>query len=341
MRFSDFCFACALPSKKDFLSLKSAKALNTKYLKTPRPLKGMSRGFYQRLKQLDLSSLEKEFQKANRFVLLRLDQKQYPSILKEIPDPPVYLFVWGRVQPLQKSSLSFVGSRRATVYGKKAVYNLIFNLKFPWVIVSGLAIGVDSFSHQAALESDHQTVAVLGSGFFSFYPRVNQNLAKKIVRNRGVLISEYPPHFTPERYYFLSRNRIIAGLSLATVVVEAGEKSGSLSTASYAARYGREVMAVPGDIFRLTSKGCFSLMRQGAKPVFEASDIEEDFVGFFPEKKKEEKKDSLALFLSQPKHLEEIQKKFSLSAQETLAKLSELELKGKIKNIGSGFYQAL
>jgi len=340
MRFVDFCLANALPSQKDFLALKSAQALNSRYIKNPKPLKGLSRSFYKRLKNLSLLVLEKEFKKAKEFNLLRLDQKDYPQILKEIIDPPVYLFVWGRSKILNQCSLSFVGARRATLYGKKAVFNLIFNLIYPWVVVSGLAVGIDSFAHQAALHSDHKTVAVLGSGFLALYPSLNQGLAEKIVRSGGAVVSEYPPQFKPERYYFLARNRIIAGLSLATIVVEAGEKSGSLNTASHAARYGREVMAVPANIFRLTSRGCFTLMRQGAKPVFEAKDIEEEFVGFWP-KTENKKSDSLLLFLSQPRYIEEVQKHLGLSASKTLVKLSELEVEGKIKNLGSGFYQAL
>ncbi len=341
MNFFDFCLASTLPAYSDFLLLKKHKVLNLAYLKDPKPLKGQTRSFFKRLKSLDLEELKKDFKRAKKFTLLRVDQKQFPPLLKEIPDPPVYLFVWGKPEVLKAKALSFVGTRKATSYGKKITFNLVLNLRFPWVIVSGLAVGIDGFSHQAALDAGLKTVAVLGSGFFNLYPPTHRKLAEKIAK-QGALVSEYPPQLGPEKYYFVARNRIIAGLSLATVVVEAAEKSGALITASYAAKYGREVMAVGGDIFRLTSKGCFSLMRQGAKPIFSAEDIEEEFENLFLRHiGKTKKKEGILLFLAQPRHTEEIQEYLSCSSEEVSIKLAQLEVEGKIKNLGSGFYQAL
>jgi len=347
MDFFDFCLACALPSNKDFLILKKEHQSTQKYIKSPKPLKGLSKGFYNRLRSLKLADLEKEYIKAKKFSLIRLDSKNYPRFLKEISDPPAYIFVWGNKNILSSPSLAFVGSRRATQYGKKVCFNLIFNLELNWTIVSGLAIGIDGFAHQAALESDKKTIAVLGSGFLNLYPSVHQPLAEKIIKDKGVVISEYPPQFKPEAYYFPARNRIISGLSLGVIIVEASRCSGSLITAALSAKYGREVFAVPNDIFSLTSQGCFSLIKQGAIPVFSASDIEEQFLAFGAKwlkqikPKKTKKPDLIIDFLKVPKHLDQIQKFLKLTSEQTLAKLSELEIEGKIKNIGSGFYQVI
>ncbi|MDD3773875.1 MAG: DNA-processing protein DprA [Patescibacteria group bacterium] len=342
MNFKDYVLASALPEKKDFEIIHRNKTFNLNYLNNPKPLKNLSQGFFNRLQKLNLDELKKFYENAkNKYNLLRIDDKKYPKILKKIIDPPVYLFVWGNYKILGQPALAFVGSRRATAYGKKVTYNLIFNLNFPWVIVSGLAMGVDGFSHRAALEAGKQTVGVLGSGFFNLYPYINQKLAMEIVENQGAIVSEYPPHFEPTQYFFPARNRIIAGLSQAVIVVEAAKKSGSLITASQAAKNGRDVLCVPNEIFSLTSEGCFFLMRQGVKSIFAASDIEEDYFSLFPKVKNAKKKDPMLRYLITPKHLDEIAKKFKKSSSEILSQLAQMELDGKIKSLGSGFYQAI
>jgi len=341
MNFFDFCLAHTLLTLKDFLILKKHKALNLRFLKRRHFIKGLSQGFYNSLRKLDFSSLEKDFKKAKRFKLLRVDSKNYPLLLKQIPDSPVYLFVWGNIKILNSHSLSIVGSRRATEYGKRVVNFLVSNLKYNWIIVSGLAIGIDGFAHKAALDFSKKTIAVLGSGFFNIYPSVHEGLAHKIIKEGGALVSEYPPSFKPERYFFPSRNRIIAGLSLATIIIEAGKHSGALITSSFAARYGREVMVVPANIFSLTSEGCFSLIKDGAKPIFKAEDIEEEFRFLDDFKEKVEKKEPLFDFLKIPRHLEEIKKFLNLNSSETLKKLSQLEVENKIKDLGGGLFQAI
>jgi DNA processing protein len=341
MELIDYYLASALPDFSDFKALIKQDAFNLKYLQNPKPIRGISQGFLNRLQKLNLVDLEKEYVKAKKFGLLRIDQKSYPEILRKITEPPVYLFVWGKTKAFNKPSLAFVGSRRATVYGKKSTFNLIFNLQFPWAIISGLAMGIDSFSHQAALQSDKLTIAVLGSGFFNLYPSINQKLAQTIVKNGGMVISEYPPHFGPQQYYFPARNRIIAGLSQAVVVVEGAKHSGSLITAGLAGRYGRDVLVVPNDIFSLTSEGCFSLIKQGAKPVFSAEDIEEDYFKLFPKVKISKKTEPILDFLSTPKHIDEVAKFLSMTSGDTLSYLSKLEVENKIKNLGSGFYQTI
>jgi DNA processing protein len=340
MKFEDYILASALPEINDFKILKKNKALNLKFAEHPQPLKGLSQGFFNRLKKLNLEELAKCFSKAKIYKLLRFDDKDYPEILKTISDPPVYLFIWGDAKILGQTALAFVGSRRATSYGRKVVYNLILNLNFPWVVVSGLAMGVDGFSHRAALEADKKTIGVLGSGFFNFYPYINEKLAGEIVENGGAVISEYPPHFKPAQYFFPARNRIIAGLSQAVVVVEAAKQSGSLITASQAAKNGRDVLTVPNEIFSLTSEGCFFLIRQGVKPIFNASDLEEDYEHLFPKVKTAKKQEPIFEYLATPKHIDEIAKFFKKSSAEILSWLAQMEIDGKIKNLGSGFYQA-
>ncbi|MCD6421963.1 DNA-processing protein DprA [bacterium] len=347
MSFFDYCLASALPQKEDFLCLKRHKLLNERLFEGNLP-SCLSKGFANRLKKRDFSELKKFYQRFEKssFSFLRLDQKGYPPLLKQIPDPPVYLFVFGSKRVLLKPALAFVGSRRATSYGKKVSAHLIYSLSSFWVIVSGLAIGIDSFAHRFALESGKKTVAVLGSGFWHLYPVSNRGLAEKIASENGAVISEYPPHFRAQKYFFPARNRIIAGLSLGTVVVEAGKHSGALITASLSAKYGREVFVVPHSLFRLTGEGCFSLMRQGAMPISKAEEIEEVFAQLpllrtFSRKKPQEKKDKWLKFLTLPRHLEEIARTFSLSTDKVLTKLSELEVEGKVKSLGGGFYQAV
>lgn len=341
MQFFDYILASALPSKKDFKILKKEGFLSLNYTKNPKPLKGLTQGFFDRLKKLNLNQLEKEYKKSKKYKVLRLDDKNYPKLLLEIADSPAYLFILGESNVLDKPALAFVGSRRATSYGKKVVFNLIYNLDFPWAIVSGLAMGIDSFSHQAALEADKKTIAVLGSGFHHLYPAFNKRLAQNIIKSGGVIISEYPPHFEPEAFYFPARNRIIAGLSQATIVIEAAQKSGSLITASLAAKYGRDVLAVPNEVFALTSVGCFSLIKQGAKPIFIAQDIEEDYGRLFPKFKNELETDPLGKFLQTPKHIDEIAKFLKASVNDAVSKISILEMENKVKNLGAGFYQKI
>lgn len=208
--------------------------------------------------------------------LLTLDDPLYPPQLKQISDPPMLLFVKGDPNTLLLPQLAVVGSRNASQGGLNNAQAFCFDLaQKGLVITSGLAAGVDATSHQAALDAKGQTVAVMGTGINAIYPKSNQNLAKSITQ-QGAVISEFPFNTPPNAYNFPRRNRIIAGLSLGTLVVEAAQKSGTLITARLSMENNRPVMAIPGSIHNPLSKGCHHLIKQGAKLVESAQDIMEE-----------------------------------------------------------------
>ena len=201
----------------------------------------------------------------------------YPPRLKQIPDPPLVLYVRGDVNVLSRYALAIVGTRRPTAYGSQVAQRLAHDLaQRQLVIVSGLARGIDSAAHRGALEAAGKTVAVLGSGIDVIYPRENKRLAEQVSEN-GALISEFPPGTSPAPENFPIRNRTISGLALGVVVVEAAEYSGSLITARLALEQNREVFAVPGNITSAQSFGPNHLIKQGAKLVDEWMDVIEEF----------------------------------------------------------------
>ena len=206
--------------------------------------------------------------------------KEYPALLKEIAKPPERLFVRGNVEVLEsKYPVAIVGTRRCTAYGKETTKQFVAGLAHPDVcIVSGLALGVDQIAHTAALENNTPTVAVLGSPADdeSIYPASNKTLANKILKAGGVLVSEYPVGTPTYPHNFLQRNRIIAGVSLGTLVVEAPAKSGALSTAQHSLDANRTVYAVPGNITSVLSKGTNDLIKQGAFCATHPQDILDD-----------------------------------------------------------------
>jgi len=198
----------------------------------------------------------------------------YPKLLKETYQPPWVLYAKGNVDLLNKpKKLAVVGARKATPYGKMAI-DLLFPdlLAHDFVIVSGLAKGIDAHSHEMAMKFSGKTIGVIAGGFHHLYPKENQQLADKMVEQH-LLLSEYPPHTRPEKWHFPLRNRIISGMSIGTLVVEAEKKSGSLITANYAVNEGREVFAIPGSILNPQSMGTNELIQQGAKLVKTAEDI--------------------------------------------------------------------
>jgi DNA processing protein len=201
----------------------------------------------------------------------------YPPRLKQIPDPPLVLYVRGDVKVLSRHALAIVGTRRPTAYGSQVAQRLAHDLaQRQLVIVSGLARGIDSAAHRGALEAAGKTVAVLGSGIDVIYPRENKRLAEQVTEC-GALISEFPPGTSPAPQNFPIRNRTISGLALGVVVVEAAEYSGSLITARLALEQNREVFAVPGNITSAQSFGPNHLIKQGAKLVDEWMDVIEEF----------------------------------------------------------------
>ncbi len=206
-------------------------------------------------------------------VLLTLDDPDYPEALRHIHDPPFLLYMKGRLAPADAASVGVVGSRRTTHYGRDQAKRLSFQLaKAGFTIVSGLARGIDTAAHEAALAADGRTLAVLGSGIGNVYPPENQALADRIAES-GAVISEFPVLYVPDKQSFPLRNRIVSGLSRGLLVVEAPAWSGALITANNALEQGRAVFAVPGPIDRPTSEGCHRLIQQGAKLVCSVEDI--------------------------------------------------------------------
>jgi len=199
----------------------------------------------------------------------------YPSLLNELPSPPGSLYIRGEYLPRDQISLAVVGTRHPTTYGRRAAEMLAGGLaRAGMTIVSGLAYGIDEAAHRAALNAGGRTIAVLGSGILNIYPETNRGIAEEIVaRNAGAIFSEYPPFAAPHPGAFPQRNRIVSGLTLGTIVVEAAQRSGALITARLAMEQNREVFAVPGPITNRSSQGCHALLRDGAHLAGSVEDI--------------------------------------------------------------------
>ncbi len=231
------------------------------------------------LRQPDWKSVEKDLlwaQVSNQHIVTLTDE-DYPYLLKETIAPPLLLYVQGNKQALSQAQIAIVGSRHASHIGLKNAERFAFSLaEAGFVITSGLALGVDAASHHGALAGKGLTIGVAGTGLDHIYPSSNGKLVKAILQNQGAIISEFPLFVAPLAANFPRRNRIISGLSLGVLVVEAALKSGSLVTARHALEQGREVFAVPGSIHNPLTRGCHHLIRQGAKLVETVMDIIEE-----------------------------------------------------------------
>ncbi len=282
--------------------------------------------------------------------VLTWDEAAYPNRLKQIDQPPPVLYVRGEILDEDTWAVAIVGTRRMTVYGRQVAEELgAFLAQRSITMVSGLALGVDSAAHAATLRAGGRTLAVLGSGVDRIYPPENERLAAKIIE-RGALISDYAPGTPPNSVNFPPRNRIISGLSLATIVVEAGESSGALITASFAADQGREVLAVPGNINAPQSKGANRLIQQGARPLLKPEDILEalqlELVNEHRQARTILPADALEacvlqVLSSQPQHVDEIGHQSGLSIDKVSATLTLMELKGMVRQVGGMNYVAV
>jgi len=278
---------------------------------------------------------------------ITIKDKEYPKPLKEISGAPSVLYVKGVVLPVE-NCFAIVGTRRCSYYGKEIALEIASNLaEAGLTIVSGLAPGIDTFVHQAVIERDRRTIAVLGTGLDekSIYPRSNLNLAQKIFKTGGALISEYPPEEGGSKFTFPKRNRIISGLSLGVLVIEAKRKSGALITADWARKQGRKIFAVPGSIQSLNSRGCHFLIKKGAKLVESADDVLEELNLSRAKKVKTELKgktpeEQLILDALKEGGLEtdKIIEKTNLSTQKVAALLAILEIQGKVRNLEGNIY---
>ncbi|PWU06344.1 MAG: DNA-protecting protein DprA [Verrucomicrobia bacterium] len=275
--------------------------------------------------------------------VLPITTPEYPPLLRHITAPPPVLYVWGNLR--HQPAIAVVGTRNSTSYGIECAKKLSFQLAYSGVtIVSGLARGIDSFAHQGALAAQGQTIAVLGSGFCKLYPPENQTLAERIASS-GAVISELPMLAAANRQTFPARNRIISGLSLGVLVVEAGAKSGALLTAYAAVDQGRSVYAIPGRMDRSTSAGSNALLKQGAKLVTCAQDILDDFSLLFreppalarpsdpPADLSPEQKKIFSLLGGEPLHLDAVAAQAKLPVALVSSTLLSLELAGWVRQL--------
>ena len=294
---------------------------------------------------------------ATEISLTTLEDADYPETLRWIPEPPLVLYVWGALRHEDSLAVAVVGSRKPSPYGQLAAQRLSTELaQYGFTVVSGLARGVDSLAHHGALQAGGRTIAVLGSGINVVYPPEHRRLYEAI-RNQGAVVSEFPFDTKPDRWNFPRRNRIISGLALGTLVVEASDQSGSLHTARHALEQGREVFAVPGRIDLPSSRGTNNLIKRGAKLVEGIDDILEEFPAAvrlamrqrgtalrstdappMPTDLTPDEARVLGLIQSEEIHIEAIIHASQLPAQAVVSILLTLELRGLVRQFPGTFF---
>lgn len=310
----------------------------------PQTIEALLRPDYGKIDQLELWA-----EQPGRHILC-FEQNEYPALLRHIPSPPEVLFVKGDISVLNQPQLAMVGSRDLTISGRENAFNFARQLgQLGVTVTSGLAIGVDGQAHKGALAANGQTIAVLGTGLDQIYPKRHKALAEQIAA-QGALVSEFLPTQGVRAEHFPKRNRIISGLSLATLVVEAALKSGSLITARFAMEQGRDVFAIPGSIHNPMSEGCHKLIKQGAKLVENVMDIIEE-VGQFQQLLarqhieiqqqlphiNEQEDPFLACIGYEVTSVDCIAERANLSVADVLARLLDMELSGKIACVAGGY----
>jgi len=319
----------------------SPQAVFEASLEDLRRVEGVGERTAKAIKAIDPISLgrrEGERARAMGIGVIPLGDDRYPENLRQIYDPPIVLYLKGDLCPEDSLAVAVVGSRRSSPYGRQFARRLARALASEGVtVVSGMARGIDTEAHLGALEAEGRTIAVLGSGMDRIYPPENRQLASQIAHH-GAVLTEFPLGTPPERWNFPVRNRIISGLSLGVVVVEASSRSGALITASLALEQGRSVFAVPGYAGAVTSRGTHSLIRQGAKLVEDPEDVLEEILPQYegkgetekagaPEVSKEERM-LVELLETGPMHIDELSRRVSLDAAKVSALLTQMEIKG-------------
>lgn len=306
-------------------------------------------------------SISKDFERLQSLQasLLSINCPHYPALLKEIADPPALLYLLGNPQLLEKPQIAIVGSRRSSIQGQKNAYHFAKQLaQAGLTITSGLALGIDGAAHRGALAASARsavpkgtTIGVLGTGIDITYPRTHRALFAQLPE-QGVIVSAFPLGTEPKPHHFPIRNRIISGLSLGTLVIEATLKSGSLITARCALEQNREVFALPGSIHNPAARGCHQLIRNGAKLVETTDDIIEELAHWHtpspattqpPTKPSELNHDERTVINAMgfdPVSIDDLQQRCQLPLQTLLVNLTTLELKGLLENQG-GYYQRL
>jgi DNA processing protein len=320
---------------------------------------GLSAAAIGALKSPDESRLRaaQDWLEGDTHQLVHWQDDRYPTLLKETGQSPPVLFVAGNPEGLGMPQIAIVGSRNATAGGRDTALEFAAHLaKAGLTITSGLATGIDAAAHEGAIYGGGQTIAVLGTGPDIIYPRENRALADRI-RASGALISEFPPGMPARRDHFPRRNRIISGLSIGTLVVEAGVNSGSLITARLASDYGREVFAIPGSIHSPLSKGCHRLIKQGAKLIENSADIIEELKSLIstleappkttptvPQNGPDSDPDYVKLLSSigfEPVTIQTLAGRSGLTAGELSSMLLILELEGRVESLPGGRFQQL
>ncbi|PJE64737.1 MAG: DNA-protecting protein DprA [Candidatus Ryanbacteria bacterium CG10_big_fil_rev_8_21_14_0_10_43_42] len=301
----------------------------------------------QKRKNISPEHLWKDITSSDITVLLP-DSSLYPRRLHTIPAPPQILYLKGILPAEDTPAIAVVGTRHPTQYGKDMCDNIVRDLSHAGIcIVSGLAIGIDARTHMASLDASGHTIAVVGSGLHQnvLYPASNRKLADAILSSGGAIISEYPPSLRAATWTFPQRNRIIAGISDATLVIEARKQSGTRITANYALEYGRDIFAVPGPVYSLYSETPHMLIKEGAGLVTSADDILSTLPGYTPPISTTSSVDTLSSeehlmlsLLSEPRTINDLVHATKKSSADITRIISMLEIGGKIKNNGAGTY---
>ncbi|MGH2533721.1 MAG: DNA-processing protein DprA [Thermomicrobiales bacterium] len=294
-------------------------------------------------------ALDHEMERINRLgiAVLTLVDDDYPRLLREIPAPPPVLYLRGNLKSEDVTAIAIVGTRRSTSYGREVAARIAGELAAEGVtVVSGLARGIDGVAHKAALDAGGRTIAVMGSGVNVVYPPEHRQLAERILE-QGALVSDYPLDRAPDAVNFPARNRIISGMTLGTIVIEAPARSGALITTDFAADQGREVFVVPGSVLSAASAGCHRLLRDGARPVTCAADVLEDLnINHRREQAAvqqalpldEDERRVLALLSGDPQHIDELAAAANLPTPRCGALMLTMELKGLVRNQGAQHY---
>ncbi|MCD4705558.1 DNA-processing protein DprA [bacterium] len=310
----------------------------------------IAKNFTERKKQIN-PDLEIKKVLKEKINILTIQDDDYPKLLKKIKNPPFLLYYKGKLDGLKKPTLAIVGTRKASQYGKQSTFDIAKKISENNItIISGMALGIDTIAHKTAIEANGYTIAVLGSGLDqkNIYPVANQNLADKIIKTGGAIISEYPVGTPAFHYNFPLRNRIISGLSLGTLVIESPEKGGSLITADYAKEQKRKIFALPGNIYDKNSSGTHKLissekaqMITGYEDIINALNLYkipccDKIKNKIPETKEE--KILLKYLETRPIHINKLVKMSELNPQIVCSTLTLMEINGKVKNLGEMNY---
>lgn len=338
-----------LQNKKDYKKLFLGSTKDFSGLKIPDKY---IQDFFNYREKINLTEIESLIKKEGVEVITPKSQ-EYPPLLKEIHNPPSILFCKGDLSAFMGQKISIVGSRKLTPYGEQIVAELLANLYGSGLkIVSGLALGIDAEAHKNALQNKLKTIAVLGTGVndSNIYPRSNFSLAKKIIKDGGLVISEFPFGTVGLKYNFPQRNRIISALSKITIVVEAAKKSGALITAYHALEQNRDVFAVPGSIKSSVSAGPNELIKQGAIPLTDTNNIREALdldakINYskkdFEKNLSKEEKLIIKHLSSTPTHVDRLSRLTDLTISTINSTLTMMEINGLVKNVGNMQYVLL